>query len=120
MLRSALLSVILLNAAKEKQRIIMCGAGGRTPGTALHGHVRTPVSGGRSSSSGPGMGGRAGQNPLNTVAAATTRPSRFMQAAARGNQAPADESPAARAGAEPPMSSSHAPPRSGQLTCLCP
>ncbi|KAL3142662.1 hypothetical protein ABBQ38_002971 [Trebouxia sp. C0009 RCD-2024] len=87
--------------------------GGRTPGTALHGHVRTPVSGGRSSSSGPGMGGRAGQNPLNTVAAATTRPSRFMQAAARGNQAPADESPAARAGAEPPMSSSHAPPRSG-------
>lgn len=115
---TALLGAVLLKAAKEKQHIMVCGAGGRTPGTALHGNARTPVSGGRSSSS--GTGGRAGQNPLNTVAAATTRPSRFMQAAARGNQVPADDSPAARAGAGPPMSSSHAPPRGGQLTCLSP
>ncbi|KAA6424868.1 MAG: cell cycle checkpoint control RAD9A-like [Trebouxia sp. A1-2] len=62
--------------------------GGRTPGTALHGNMRTPATGARQTPA--SNSGRPAQNPLNTVAAATTRPSRFMQGAARGGR-PADQ-----------------------------
>ena len=58
------------------------GAGGRTPGTALQGNMRTPATGARQTPA--SHSGRPAQNPLNTVAAATTRPSRFMHGAARG------------------------------------
>ena len=83
------------------------GAGGRTPGTALHGNARTPATGARnnnkSNNTSPAShSSRPGQNPLSTVAAATTRPSRFMQGAARGGPAPgqrpaAEETPATSA-----------------------
>ncbi|DBA81778.1 hypothetical protein WJX77_008673 [Trebouxia sp. C0004] len=58
--------------------------GGHTPGTALHGNMRTPATGARQAPA--SNSGRPAQNPLNTVAAATTRPSRFMQGAARGGR----------------------------------
>ena len=71
-------------------------AGGRTPSTALHGNMRTPATGARQTPA--SNSGRPAQNPLNTVAAATTRPSRFMQGAARGGrpagqQAAPDDTP---------------------------
>ena len=89
--------------------------GGSTPGTALNGNLRTPAANIRAGS--PAItANRPGQNPLNTVAAATTRPSRFMQGAARdgprAGQVVQDEVPA-----EPARDSgtSHRAPPSGEF-----
>ena len=94
-------------------------AGGRTPGTALHGNMRTPATGARQTPA--SNSGRPAQNPLNTVAAATTRPSRFMQGAARGGrpagqQAAPDDTPVvpARPASEVGTEASNKGPTSGE------
>ncbi len=95
------------------------GAGGRTPGTALHGNMRTPATGARQTPA--SNSGRPAQNPLNTVAAATTRPSRFMQGAARGGrpagqQAASDDTPVvpARPASDVGTDASNKGPTSGE------
>jgi hypothetical protein len=94
-------------------------AGGRTPGTALHGNMRTPATGARQTPA--SNSGRPAQNPLNTVAAATTRPSRFMQGAARGGrpagqQAAPDDTPVvpARPASDAGTDASNKGPTSGE------
>ncbi len=95
------------------------GTGGRTPGTALHGNLRTPATGARQTPA--SNSGRPAQNPLNTVAAATTRPSRFMQGAARGGrpagqQAAPDDTPVvpARPASDGGTDASNKGPTSGE------
>jgi hypothetical protein len=97
------------------------GAGGRTPGTALHGNMRTPATGARQTPA--SNSGHPAQNPLNTVAAATTRPSRFMQGAARGGlpagqQAAPDDTPAvpARPAGDVGTDASNKGPSSGETS----
>ena len=105
--------------SKQAHSILGWGViGGRTPGTALHGKVRTPATGARNGSP-AASSGRPAQNPLNTIAAAATRPSRFMQGAARGGPAPAPAQQAAPDGTpvghgSSPQTSSHTAPRSGE------
>ena len=91
--------------------------GGRTPGTALNNNLRTPATGAMQESA-----GRSVPKALNTVAAASTRPSRFMQAAARpepsiGHRPSAGHNPSSATHApasEPHQSSAHnAPPSTG-------
>ena len=82
-------------------------ADGRTPGTALHNNQRTPGTRGNQDSA-----ARPAAKALNTVAAASTRPSRFMQAAAGAGPA-LGHRPSAGGSA---LSGSHAQPSEQRLS----